>query len=168
MDSSDCHVIVIPLGIQRKPYDLQSLIDCIAIRESVFIEEQGVPRDIEQDGKDNESGHILLWSKGNPVGTLRYRKTDEGVKLERIAILPAYRGKHLGKILIREGIRSVRMNQLEEPIYIHAQEHATSFYATLGFIEKDEHTIEAGIRHVTMYISRESELALFDTDPHCM
>ena len=167
MHTTDCHVVIIPQGPQRQPYDLQSLLDCIVIREQVFISEQHVPIEIEQDGKDSECGHILLWTEGIPVGTLRFRETEEGIKLERIAILKEYRGRHLGKLLIREGIRAVRMNYLEGKIYIHAQQHASSFYASVGFEESGEQTVEANIPHTTMHISYDQECRLLDTDPHC-
>ena len=165
MQTPDCHIVIIPTGTQRQPVELQSLLDCITIRERVFVEEQQVPLAIEQDGRDNESGHILLWTEGLPVGTLRFRSTEEGIKLERIAILKEFRGRHLGKLLIREGIRAVRMNSLEGPIYIHAQQQAAAFYASLGFIENGEHTVEANIDHTTMFISVEQECQLLETDP---
>lgn len=167
MDSSiDCHIMVVPLGDQRKPHELHSLLDCIAIRESVFIDEQQVPIEIEQDGKDGESGHVLLWCEGVPVGTLRFRITEDGVKLERIAILKRYRGRHLGKLLIREGVRAIRMNDLDQTIYIHAQKHASPFYRSLGFAETGEESVEAGIPHCTMLLSPEQESLLFETDVH--
>ena len=143
MQTPDCHIVIIPTGTQRQPVELQSLLDCITIRERVFVEEQQVPLAIEQDGRDNE----------------------EGIKLERIAILKEFRGRHLGKLLIREGIRAVRMSSLEGPIYIHAQQQAASFYASLGFIENGEHTVEANIDHTTMFISVEQECQLLETDP---
>lgn len=166
MQDADCHIMIVPIGLQRQPFELQSLLDCITIREQVFVEEQQVPFGIEQDGRDNESGHILLWTEGVPVGTLRFRPTDEGIKLERIAILKEFRGRHLGKLLIREGLRAVRMNNLQGSVYIHAQEHAAPFYASLGFEETGEHTVEADIPHTTMRITEEKEGRLLDTDPH--
>ena len=168
MNVSECHITVIPFGKQRQPYELQSLLDCLAIREQVFIIEQKVPMHIEQDGKDNESGHVLLWSQDVPVGTLRFRETPEGVKMERIAVLKEYRGLHLGKLLIREGIRAARMVGTTASIYIHAQEQAAPFYASIGFTATDEHTIEADIPHVTMRISEEAETKLLDTDTHTL
>ena len=166
MIQQECHITVIPIGEQRQPFALQSLLDCITIREQVFIKEQQVPISIEQDGKDNESGHVLLWIQEVPVGTLRFRETDEGVKLERIAVLKEYRGRHLGKLLVREGLRAVRMNGLTGSMYLHAQEYAIAFYASLGFTENGERTVEAGIPHVTMQISSETENELIDIDPH--
>ncbi|MEA5031061.1 MAG: GNAT family N-acetyltransferase [Sphaerochaeta sp.] len=168
MKQKECHITVIPIEDQRQPFAMQSLLDCIAIREQVFIEEQKVPIGIEQDGKDNESGHVLLWIQGAPVGTLRFRQTEEGVKLERIAVLKPYRGRHLGKLLIREGLRAVRMSGATAQIYLHAQQHAAPFYHSMGFIETGEHTIEAGIPHVTMRIPLEAEDRFIDSDPHSL
>ena len=165
MNAESCHITVIPLGDRRKPHELQSLLDCIAIRELVFVEEQHVPLMIEQDGKDNESGHVLMWIKGAPVGTLRFRSTGEGVKLERIAILREFRGKHLGTLLIREGVRAARMSGLSGTIHLHAQQQAASIYASLGFIETGEHTVEADIPHVTMALDAAPEANLLERAP---
>ncbi|MDD3822910.1 MAG: GNAT family N-acetyltransferase [Sphaerochaetaceae bacterium] len=165
LHSDACHITVIPLADQRQQHELQSLLDCMAIREQVFIVEQHVPMAIEQDGRDNESGHVLLWAQGNPVGTLRFRPTEEGVKMERIAILKEFRGRHLGRLLIREGLRAIRMSGLTERVYIHAQEHAASFYASMGFVPTGEHTVEANIPHETMQIDTDTEERLLDMDP---
>lgn len=166
MMQKECHITVIPIEKQHQPFALQVLLDCIAIREQVFVEEQQVPISIEQDGKDNESGHVLLWIQGVPVGTLRFRQTTEGMKLERIAVLKPYRGRHLGKLLIREGLRAVRMSGSTDPVYLHAQQHAALFYHSLGFVETGEQTTEAGIPHVTMKIPLEAEDRFIDSDPH--
>ena len=165
MHTCPYHIMILPLGVPRKPYEMQSLIDCMTIRERVFIQEQQVPQEIDQDGKDGESAHVLLWHEDKPIGTLRYRITEEGVKMERIAILKEYRGRHLGRLLIREGLRAIRMNELHQNIYIHAQEHAGPFYTALGFRETGERTVEAGIAHITMRISAEQEQTLLDCDP---
>lgn len=167
MSTTECHITVIPYGELRKPHEMQSLLDCLAIRERVFIEEQKVPMAVEQDGRDNESGHVLLWVQGTPVGTLRFRKTEAGVKLERIAVLREYRGHHFGKLLVREGVRAARMKGSTEPVYLHAQQQTTPFYASMGFVETGERTVEAEIPHVTMTLPSETEERLLteDVDP---
>lgn len=164
MNSVDCHIMVVPPSEQRRSHELQSLLDCISIRERVFIDEQQVPIEIEQDGKEGESGHVLLWCEDTPVGTLRFRSTESGVKMERIAVLKAFRGRHLGRLLIREGVRAIRMNNCDQTIYIHAQKHAAPFYRSLGFRETGEETIEANIPHCTMLIDLEHEERLLETE----
>lgn len=130
---------------------------CHSIRDRVFIEEQAVPLEVERDFNDPHSGHLLLLRGKEEVGTLRMRLTDEGIKLERIAILPQERGKKLGKLLIQEGVKRSRELYPTAPIYILAQVQASQFYASLGFIATDEYKEEGNRLHVTMTLSREAE-----------
>ncbi len=127
--------------------------ECIKIREEVFIQEQAVPPEIEQDGLDSISRHFLLRMEGKPVATMRTRGTDDGIKFERIAVLKEFRGFGYGKMLINETIKNTCKEFPKEKIYLHAQQHATSFYESLGFIQTGEKTIEAGISHITMFLT---------------
>ena len=122
------------------------LLQCQAVRRAVFVEGQGVAEVIDFDGKDKTCAHLLFLLEGQPAGTLRIRKTEEGTKLERIAVLEKYRGKQFGKLLV-EGALSLVSGR----IYIHAQLHSKEFYHKIGFIVEDP-TIyyEANIPHITM------------------
>jgi predicted GNAT family N-acyltransferase len=85
---------------------LVELNHCFTIRKKVFIEEQGVPIEIEIDEFDaspDACGHILLQYEGHPVGTGRWRIYEaQTAKLQRLAVLRAYRGRGIGKRLIQE------------------------------------------------------------------
>ncbi|NCB00533.1 MAG: GNAT family N-acetyltransferase [Spirochaetia bacterium] len=129
------------------------LVKCIAIRREVFIEEQSVPFEIEQDGLDTMSSHLLIEKEGVPIATMRMRRTDEGIKLERIAVLKSFRGLGVGKILVNNAINHLREEEHQAKIYLHAQESATQFYTTLSFVFTEEKTVEGGINHVTMVYS---------------
>lgn len=119
---------------------------CQQVRRTVFIEGQGVSESIDFDGKDTSSSHLLLLLEGKAAGTLRIRKTEEGIKLERIAVLEACRGMKLGQLMVRCALGLVCGR-----IYIHAQIRSAGFYEKLGFITEDP-TIyyEADIPHKTM------------------
>ncbi|HOE90198.1 MAG TPA: GNAT family N-acetyltransferase, partial [Sphaerochaeta sp.] len=111
-----------------------------------FVEGQGVPEAIDFDGQDGSSGHILLFDTNIPVGTTRIRKTDKGMKLERIAVLPAYRKKGYGGLLVKAALSKVTGT-----IYINAQVASLGFYEHLGFVQEDKTTfLEAGIPHTVM------------------
>lgn len=153
-----------PCKEKRKPQEMQILLESLSIREKVFIEEQGVPRNIEQDGRDNESGHVVLWVGDVPAGTSRFRETEEGIKLERLALLPQFRKKHLGRLLLIESIRAIRMASLTKRIYLHAQQQALPFYTASYFEATEEHTVEGGIPHVTMFLPIENEEELLEQD----
>ncbi|MEM7045474.1 MAG: GNAT family N-acetyltransferase, partial [Pseudomonadota bacterium] len=68
-----------------------------AIREAVFVDEQGVDQPLEFDGLDDESDHLLAKLDGRPVGTLRLRWVDDAsAKIERVAVLRGARGRAVG------------------------------------------------------------------------
>ena len=135
---------------------------CHAIRDKVFIEEQEVPREVERDDNDSTRGHLLLSRGSEGVGTLRIRLTEQGIKLERIAVMARERGKKFGQLLIKEGIKRSRELYPTEPIYILSQVQAAPFYASLGFVESGDEYIEEGNRlHVTMTLSPEAEAKIF-------
>jgi GNAT superfamily N-acetyltransferase len=63
-----------------------------------------MPLEAEFDEFDTLNGlceHILVYYKGQPVGTGRLRVVDGFGKLERICILKPYRKFGLGKIIIK-------------------------------------------------------------------
>lgn len=119
---------------------------CQAIRRIVFVEGQGVAETIDFDGKDDSSSHLLLLHEDSPVGTLRIRKTEKGMKLERIAVLPAFRGRGYGELLVKAGL-----SKAEGSIYINAQVSSQGFYEHVGFVVEDGTIFdEAGIDHIVM------------------
>ena len=120
---------------------------CLAVRREVFCVEQGVPEALEMDGRDPECRHYLLRLAGRAVGAARVRPVGAGAaKIERVAILAAFRGRGLGFALMRHVLdRSGR-----DRAVLHAQAHSESFYRALGFDSEGEPFEEAGILHVRM------------------
>jgi len=118
-----------------------------SIREDVFIAGQKVPREIELDEYENTATHILAVEDGHPVGTARWRYTNEGVKLERFAVPGPNRGKGVGVALVEFALNELR----EEPvIYLNAQEQVISFYEKLNFEGVEDIFYEADIPHLKM------------------
>ena len=63
---------------------------CYGVREQVFVVEQNVPREEEEDEHDARSRHVLARDlQGNPIGTGRL--TQDAV-IGRMAILKEWRG----------------------------------------------------------------------------
>ena len=123
---------------------------CLAIRREVFCIEQGVPEDLEVDGRDPECRHFILRLDGRVVGTARLRPLQPGVaKIERVAILAAHRGGGLGSALMRRLLRELDDAGCATAL-LHAQAHSESFYRALGFATEGAPFDEAGITHVRM------------------
>jgi predicted GNAT family N-acyltransferase len=130
------------------------LNQCFTIRKKVFVEEQGVPAELEIDEFDaspDACGHILLLSNGQPAGTGRWRpyKSDTA-KLQRLAVLVEYRGHGMGKKLIAALEQQAREAGYQFCI-LDGQCHAESFYLKLGYATVSTEPFEdAGIMHVRM------------------
>lgn len=139
---------VLPIA---SPADLDS---AFAIRREVFVDEQHVSPDEEYDEYEVSSTHFLARIDGTPCGTARWRRTSNGVKLERFAVLKAFRGQGVGRALVRAVLDDVFSQQPEpiERIYLHAQLAAMPLYAGFGFVPVGPQFEEAGIQHYKMVL----------------
>lgn len=126
------------------PEDLDKVF---AIRKVVFVDEQNCPPELEWEHED-ESTHFLASHNGLPCGACRWRKTDAGYKLERFAVLKAFRGMGVGRALIAEALSD--LPESAHYIYLNSQLDAMSLYAKFGFIAEGEQFEEAGIQHFKM------------------
>lgn len=118
------------------------------IRTKVFVEEQNVDHRLEYDRHEKESNHYLAYFDSYPCGAARWRVTENGIKLERFAVLGAYRSKGIGLALLNEILSEVI--PANQRIYLHSQITSAGFYLKNGFVEEGEHFWEANIEHVLM------------------
>ncbi|MFD2570383.1 GNAT family N-acetyltransferase [Spirosoma soli] len=125
-----------------------------AIRREVFVEEQKVAAEEEYDEYESGSTHFLARLDGTPCGTARWRRTSNGIKMERFAVLHAYRGRGVGKALVQAVLDSIFSQQPEpiESIYLHAQVTAMPLYTSFGFVAVGPMFEEAGIQHYKMVL----------------
>jgi len=133
--------------------DQDELKQVFSIREKVFVEEQNVARDEEYDEFEEESTHFIARDEeGNACGTARWRFTENGMKLERFAVLKSHRGKGVGQVLVKAVIDDIRENPKAKAkkLYMHAQLPAVSLYARFGFEKVGEQFEECNIMHYQM------------------
>ena len=119
------------------------------IRHEVFVIGQNCPADLEYEFEE-ESTHFLVLYNGKAVATARHRKTKNGYKLERFAVLKSERGKGYGNIVLKAILDD--LSDFNGLIYMHAQKHVLPFYEKLGFKKDGEEFEEAGIIHFKMYL----------------
>ena len=117
------------------------------IREVVFVQEQEVPVEIEYDEFEASATHILARLNGIPVGTARWRETDQGFKLERFAVLKSARGQGVGGAMVAYVLRQLNN---PETAYLNSQVSAIGFYEKLGFVAQGDIFYEADIPHRKM------------------
>ncbi|TWI12656.1 GNAT family N-acetyltransferase [Aerolutibacter ruishenii] len=123
------------------------LAELRAVREPVFVTEQGVPLELEWDELDPTCHHVIARdTDGHPIGTGRL--TPER-RIGRMAVLPAWRGKGVGDALLAALLDEARKLGWRE-ITLHAQVSAINFYARHGFLPYGPRYDEAGIEHQSM------------------
>ena len=117
------------------------------IRFEVFVEEQGVPREIELDEHDPLCLHALaLDETGSAVGTGRLLPDGH---IGRMAVRRAWRGRGIGGAILERLIEAAR-SRGDAEVALSAQVQAIEFYRAYGFAEEGERYVEAGIEHQAM------------------
>lgn len=126
-------------------------LDSLAIRKEVFINEQQIPATIEIDSKEELAIHFVLYSdEKKALATCRLLPlTPHTVKLQRVAVKKAFRGKNYGKILIAE-VEQYAKNNGYTKICLGAQAPAIAFYEQLNYIKEGDMFVEAAIEHYYM------------------
>jgi predicted GNAT family N-acyltransferase len=121
-----------------------------AIRHEVFVEEQQVPLDEEQDAFDAEATHVLACAEGLALATARLVcKSPVLGKVGRVAVRRPWRGTGLGKQLMEAITLQASILGLTE-LMLDAQVQVVSFYERLGYRAEGERFLDAGIWHVRM------------------
>jgi predicted GNAT family N-acyltransferase len=69
--------------------------------------------------------------------------------LERLAVLPPFRGRGIARRLTAAVCGELRDRGATE-VRIHAQSYIQTLYASLGFVAEGSEFVEAGIPHVAM------------------
>ena len=125
--------------------------DIKPIRETVFIQEQHVPEELEWDGLDKESIHILATLGDNtPIGTARLLPDGH---IGRMAVLREYRNMGVGSAILSTILDHARKYQIKD-LFLLAQIKAVSFYEQYGFTAIGDIFMDAGIPHKKMIYSQ--------------
>lgn len=107
-----------------------------AVRAAVFMQEQLCPYDEEFDGNDYSAQHVIGYLDGAPAATIRIRYFASFAKLERFAVLNAFRKTPLKDELIRFALEIVSRKGYRE-VYGHAQTRLLYFWKRRGFEQTD-------------------------------
>ncbi len=123
-----------------------------AIRQKVFIQEQGVPEELELDEFDSGATHALAIDGAECIGTGRlvYIGGAQG-QIGRMAVLSAFRNAGIGRAILKRLIEHARSLGVETLI-LHSQVAAIPFYEKHGFEIQGDIYDEAGIPHRNMIL----------------
>lgn len=158
-------IIVVPPEHENRHALLQQ---CIQVRITVFVTEQGFPLEVEVDEHDPTATHWLLrlLPSLKPIGTIRARKVEHVgssyYKLARLVVLKEYRHYKFGRNLVlalHDWAKDHARNSGEidfVKIVCHSQAvradsaGAVAFYRKFGYEEEGDLFDEDGEPHQKM------------------
>lgn len=128
-----------------------------AVRRRVFVDEQGVPADLELDDLDPGADHFVAYLDRHAVGAGRLVVEPAGFEgapdsrtpvghLGRLAVLTTARGAGLGVALVHAIEDRARERGLAS-MALSAQTAAVGFYERLGYAAHGPEFDEAGLPH---------------------
>ncbi|MEM9281369.1 MAG: GNAT family N-acetyltransferase [Verrucomicrobiota bacterium] len=121
--------------------------ELLLIRHQVFVEEQKVPAEIEEDEQDPGALHLLARdSHGRAIGTARVLPSGQ---IGRVAIVSAWRRRGVGTAVMKLAMKEARAMG-NSCLEIHAQVASIEFYEALGWSALGPVFMEAGIPHRLM------------------
>lgn len=136
-------------GTEVRVANERELRAALALREEVFVGEQGVPLSLEVDDDDPIATHLVVVEDGAVVATTRLLEEGDVMRLGRLAVARHARGRGLARRLLAEAERRARRDGRSR-ILLSAQTYARELYRAAGYVERGDVYLEAGIEHVTM------------------
>lgn len=118
----------------------------MAIREAVFIKEQGISLADEYDGKDMSAQHFLGYYNNQAVACCRVLQGQNQIKIGRLAVLPDFRRQGIARALMQHVCQAYPKLQQS----LDAQCYLIHFYQSLGFCIQGPVFMDAGIAHLSM------------------
>jgi predicted GNAT family N-acyltransferase len=121
----------------------------LELRHEVFVDEQGVPVELEIDEHDADALHLVAISDDRVVGTCRVVYDRDRAKFGRLVVARAARGSGIGTALLGEAERRARAAGALTMV-LAAQTTAMGLYERAGYTARGDVFLDAGIEHMTM------------------
>lgn len=133
----------------------EELYAVLKLRFEVFVIEQNC-LDIDPDGKDKVSMHLMLEDDGKIIGCARIlppKVSYDEPSIGRIALDKSYRGTELGREIVQKCIDFIHNIMKIREIRISGQAYLLDFYKSFGFVVTKGPYFEDKIPHYQMLLS---------------
>lgn len=130
---------------------LNEMRDVYAIRDEVFVGEQGLTGNVRDDPDDRYSVHVLAAVGDSVVGTGRTFFIGDQAQIAWVAVRRQYRRRGVGWAIMQRLLEVCR-EQGVRVVSLNAQTHALSFYEALGFEPVGRRFSMSNIEHQKMIL----------------
>lgn len=135
--------------ICREVANLIEKEQAMAIRRQVFVEEQGLFSETDEDEHDHWATHLVAEVEGMIVGTVRLYHKGSGVWVGgRLAVLPQYRGR-VGSNLVRMAVSEAEKREAEV-FMAQVQVQNEQLFHRFGWRTVGKKQVIHGCEHVLM------------------
>lgn len=123
--------------------------DALDLRITVFVNEQGFVDEVDE--ADSYSTHLVMYDGEKPIATCRFflKEDNETYMFGRLCVLKEYRGKSLGREMLKK-VEEIVKERGGKAIILHSQYHAKDFYVRCGFSQQGEIDYEQKVPHAWM------------------
>ncbi len=127
--------------------------DAMEIRIEVFVDEQMIPLELENDEDDAAAFHAVAYNGlGQVVATGRLLKGQQRQgRIGRMAVKRVLRGSGQGAAVLT-ALLSEATRRGDTEMALHAQTSAQGFYERLGFKARGDVFDEVGLTHIEMFL----------------
>jgi predicted GNAT family N-acyltransferase len=119
------------------------------LRREVFVIEQRVPPELENDAEDLTAIHMVAICNGDVCGALRIVIRPEHHKIGRVAVGQAFRGRGIARAMMLKAMDAYG-GAAAGRFYLTAQADKVSLYEKLGYKVFGQPFMDAGIAHLAM------------------
>ena len=113
----------------------------LAIRRTVFVQELGMAEDGVFGFSNDFAAQLVVELDGVPVATARLSPEGADVRLDFVAVLPAYRGQGFGDLCVRQAL--YKAQSIARRVVTDIPERHAAYYSAFGFRELE--AAEAGV-----------------------
>ena len=123
--------------------------DALDLRIIVFVEEQGFVDEVDE--ADSFATHLVMYDNDKPIATCRFflKEDNETYMFGRLCVLKEYRGKSLGREMLKK-VEEIVKEKGGKAIILHSQYNAKDFYIRCGFTQQGEIDYEQNKPHAWM------------------
>lgn len=126
-----------------------------SIRKAVFIQEQRVFRDSDEDAFDEKAIPLICRVDGRIAGTVRVYPVSNNTWMGgRLAVLQEFRVFGVGSLLVKAAVRTVKQQGCNK-FLAHIQPQNVSFFRKLGWLPTGNTAIVSGLIHHEMQANLE-------------